>query len=251
MDKYYITEEAFEKIFICLSKRKDVYCKNREKVRKFLEGVYFIMRTGSQWIELPRYYGSYKSVHDRFINWAKKGIWNEILSYFSKDCDRESFMIDGSVIRAHACASGYQKDSQKEQALGRSKGGFTTKIHALVDALGLPIRFILTPGQSSEIRQAPELIKGIKGANILADKAFDSDEFVQQVIDQNCVPIIPPRENRKIKREVDYYMYKERHLIECFFSKVKHFRRVFSRFDKLAQAYMGFLAFASTIIWLR
>lgn len=251
MDKYYITEAAFEKIFILLSGKKNVYCKNREKTRKFLEAVYFIMRTGAQWIELPKYYGCHKSVHRRFIYWVKRGVFNEILSFFSKDYDGESFMIDGTVARAHACASGYGKGQQEEQALGRSKGGFSTKIHALVDALGLPIKFILTPGQSSEIKQAPELIKGIKDANILGDKAFDCDEFVNQITSQNCTPVIPPRENRIVKRDVDYILYKERHLIECFFSKIKHFRRIFSRFDKMAEAYMGFLAFASTIIWLR
>ena len=251
MDKYYIRDEAFEKVFIYLSGRRDIYCKNPEKTKIFLEAVYFIMRTGAQWIELPKYYGKYKSVHDRFISWVKKGIWNDLLSFFSKDYDGESFMIDGTIARAHACASGYGKGQQEEQALGRSKGGFSTKIHALVDALGLPIKFILTPGQSSEIKQAPELIKGIKDANILGDKAFDCDEFVNQIISQNCTPVIPPRENRIVKRDVDYTLYKERHLIECFFSKLKHFRRIFSRFDKMAEAYMGFLAFASTIIWLR
>jgi transposase len=251
MCKYYITEEAFEKIFMYLQNGWRAYCKNREKTRIFLEAVYFIMRTGAQWSELPPQYGAYKTIHKRFIYWAKKGLWNDILAYVAEEHDGESFMIDGSVIRAHACASGYQKGSQEQQALGRSKGGFTTKIHALVDALGLPMKFILTPGQSSEIKQAPELIKGIENANILGDKAFDCDEFIDQIASQNCVPIIPPKANRIIKREVDYTLYKERHLIECFFSKVKHFRRVFSRFDKLAQAYMGFLAFASTIIWLR
>ena len=251
MDKYYITEEAFKRIFFYLKSRSDIYCKNREKTKKFLENVYFIMRTGCQWIELPRLYGKHKTIHKRFLSWAKKDIWNDILSFFAQDSDVESIMIDGSIVRAHACASGCKKNSQEEQALGRSKGGFTTKIHALVDALGLPLKFILTPGQASEIKQAPELIKDIKGANILADKAFDCDEFVNQIITQDCVPVIPPRSNRKDPREVDYYLYKERHLIECFFGKVKHFRRIFSRFDKMAQAYMGFLAFASTIIWLR
>lgn len=251
MDKHYITAEAFGKIFVYLSGKKEIYCRNREKTRNFLEAVYFIMRTGAQWLELPKFYGNYKTVHKRFLAWAKKGIWNDILSYCSKDHDGESFMIDGSIIRAHACASGYQKNQQEEQALGRSKGGFTTKVHALVDALGLPLKFILTPGQSSEIKYAPELIKDIENANILGDKAFDCDEFINQIISQNCTPVIPPRSNRKLKREVDYHLYKERHLIECFFSKVKHFRRIFSRFDKMALAYLGFLAFASSIIWLR
>lgn len=251
MDKYYITEEAFEKIFLYLRNQKNIYCKNRERTRTFLEGVSFIMRTGAQWRALPKYYGHFQTVHKRFLSWSKKDIWNSILFYFSQDCDVESIMLDGSIVRAHACASGYKKDSQETQALGRSKGGFTTKIHALVDALGNPLRFILTPGQSSEIKQASKLIEGIRNRNVLGDKAYDCDAFIQQIESQNCVPIIPPKESRKIKREVDYTLYKERHLIECFFSKVKQFRRIFSRFDKMAVAYMGFLAFASTIIWLR
>ncbi len=141
-----------------------------------------------------------------------------------------------------------KEDNKKHN---RSKGGFSTKIHALVDALGLPLKFILTPGQSSEIKCAPDLIKGIEGANILGDKAFDCDVFLDQILSQNCTPVIPPRSNRKVQRDVDHHLYKERHLIECFFSKIKHFRRIFPRFDKLAEAYMGFLAFASSIIWLK
>ena len=209
------------------------------------------MRVGAQWEELPAYYGKYKSVHKRFLSWAKKDLWNDILSFVAQESDSESVMIDGTIVRAHACASGYRKNSQEAQALGRSKGGFTTKIHALVDALGLPIKFILTPGQASDIKQAPELIKDIKNANILADKAFDCDEFIKQILDQECVAVIPPRSTRKNPRKVDYHLYKERHLIECFFGKIKHFRRIFSRFDKMAQAYMSFLAFASIILWLR
>ena len=129
MDKHYITAEAFGKIFVYLSGKKEIYCRNREKTRNFLEAVYFIMRTGAQWLELPKFYGNYKTVHKRFLAWAKKGIWNDILSYCSKDHDGESFMIDGSIIRAHACASGYQKNQQFSE-LGTSKNssiGFKEK----------------------------------------------------------------------------------------------------------------------------
>jgi transposase len=109
MDKYYIQEDAFEKIFVWLNSQSNIYCKNRERTRTFMEGVYFIMRTGAQWQELPKSYGKFKSVHKRFLSWAKKGVWNNILSFFAQDCDVESIMIDGSIVRAHACASGYQK----------------------------------------------------------------------------------------------------------------------------------------------
>jgi transposase len=251
MDKYYINEYQFEQIFLVLRNKEDIYCKNVQKTRRFLEAVYFIMRTGAQWIELPKHYGKHKSVHKRYLSWAKKDVWNDVLGVLSTGCDDESFLIDGSIVRAHACAAGYKKNSQEEQKLGRSKGGFSTKIHACVDALGNPIRFILTPGQSSEIKQAAKLIEGIENSNIMADKGYDCDEFVEKIKSQNCNPVIPPKENRKVKREIDYRLYKERHLVECFFSKIKHFRRIFSRFDKMAISYMGFLAFASIIIWLR
>lgn len=118
MNKYYITEDAFEKIFFYLKSHPDIYCKNRGKTRSFLEGIYFIMRTGAQWSELPVCYGRYKTVHKRFLSWAKKDLWNDILSFFARECDVESVMIDASIMRAHACASGYQKNSKEEQALG-------------------------------------------------------------------------------------------------------------------------------------
>lgn len=109
MDKYYIRKDAFEKLFTLLSSMENVYCKDKEKTRIFLEAVYFIMRTGAQWGSLPRHYGKYKSVHRRFISWAKRGIWEKIFSNFSQDIDSESFMIDGTVVRAHACAAGLKK----------------------------------------------------------------------------------------------------------------------------------------------
>ena len=94
--------------------------------------------------EVPPVYGRYRSVHKRFDAWSAKGIWNRLFEYFTDGHDGEWVMIDSTVARAHPCASGYEKDGNEKQALGRSKGSFTSKIHALVDALGNPLRFRLT-----------------------------------------------------------------------------------------------------------
>jgi transposase len=75
--------------------------------------------------------------------------------------------------------------------------------------------------------------------------------LIQQLEKQDCLPVIPPRSHRKTPRDYDKHLYKERHLIECFFNKIKHFPRVFSRFDKKASAFMGFLAYSAIILWLR
>lgn len=251
MDKYYISEGNWQRIYSILRYQKGIRVKDEDKTRLFLEGAYFLLRTGCQWRELPYYYGKWRSVHKRYESWCRKGVWNLVLQELSQDYDGESIMIDTTIIRAHPCAAGYEKGQQEQEALGRSKGGFTTKIHAVVDALGQALRFSLTSGQRHDISQAFLLLEGIENANVIADKAYDSNAFIHQIHQQNCTPVIPPRSNRKSPRQYDKHLYKERHLVECFFNKIKHFRRVFTRFDKKASSFAGFLAYASCIIWLK
>ena len=175
-------------------------------------------------------------------------------SRFANDPDTESVMIDGTVVRARACAAGAPQGHLKEpqdQALGRSKGGFTTKIHVTVDALGNPLKFVLTGGQSADITQAYASIEGEKAMYALMDKAYDADSPIEQLKHQNIVPVIPPKVNRKEAREYDRHICKERHLVECFIGKLEQFRRVFSRFEKWAKNYMNFIRFAAALIWLR
>jgi transposase len=147
---------------------------------------------------------------------------------------------------------GRQKNGgQEAQALGRSRGGFSTKIHAKVDGLGNPLRFILTGGECHESTQAEALLGDQVGDYVLGDRAFDSDNLIAFILDHGAIPVIPSRKNRKEPREYDTWRYRERALVECFFNKIKHFRRIFSRFDKLASRFLGFLHFAAALIWLR
>ena len=135
--------------------------------------------------------------------------------------------------------------------MGRSRGGFSTKIHVSVDALGNPLRFKLTGGQNHDITPAEALVAHYRCEYVIGDKAYDSASFLQIILSQGAVPVIPPRSNREVSREYDEHLYKERHLVECFITKIKHYRRIFSRFEKLAQRYLGFLNFVSSLIWLR
>ena len=120
-----------------------------------------------------------------------------------------------------------------------------------VDGLGNPLRFTLTAGQEHDITQAEELIAGIESGHVIADRAYDSDEFRKSIAGNGAIPVIPPRSNRRKPHSYDEYLYRERHLVECFIGKIKHYRRIFSRFDKLAGIYLGFLHFVGTLIWLR
>jgi len=119
------------------------------------------------------------------------------------------------------------------------------------DALGNALRFILTGGERNDITQAEQLIENLAADYVIADKGYDSAAFILKLKEQNSEAVIPSRINHKVQREIDKHLYKERHLIENQIGKLKHFRRVFSRFDKLAKNYLSFIYFASTIVWLR
>jgi len=120
-----------------------------------------------------------------------------------------------------------------------------------VDALGNPLRFTLTAGQRHDITQAQALIADYRSEYVIADKGYDSDDFLQTVLAGGAVPVIPPRSRRKTLRHYDEHLYRERHLVECFINKIKHYRHIFSRFDKLSSRYLGFLSFVGALIWLR
>ena len=135
--------------------------------------------------------------------------------------------------------------------MGRSRGGFTSKIHISIEALGNPLRFPLTGGQAHDLTQAEALLPSDPVGAVVADKAYDAEAFVQRVQERGAIPVIPPRSNRKTPRDYDAHQYKERHLVECFINKIKHYRRIFSRYDKLATSFLGFLHFVGALIWLR
>ena len=126
----------------------------------------------------------------------------------------------------------------------------STKIHAAVDALGNPVKLLLTAGQASEYGQANALIEGFDADYVLADKGYDSDEFVEAVEKTGAIAVIPPRRNRKVQREYDQELYKERNLVERLFQKLKQFRRIATRYEKLKRNYQSMLYLVSSMIWL-
>jgi transposase len=248
---YLIKNTDFEEILKFLKQVKGIHKNNIEQLRKFIEGVCYVLRSGCQWRLLPFYYGNWRAAHKRFKQWEMHSIWKKLFEFVQKDPDMEWVTMDSTIVRAHACAAGYTKNSHPQEALGRSKGGFSTKIHALADALGNPLKFILTAGQRHDVTQAKALSECIENTTVIADTAYDADDFIKFLNVNHCKSEIPSRINRKHPRSYDEHLYGERHTIECFFGKVKYFRRIFSRFDKSARSYLSFLYFAGALIWLR
>ena len=127
----------------------------------------------------------------------------------------------------------------------------STKIHTLVDALGNPVSFFLTPGQAHDLQGADALLPQMKADTLLADKAFDADErVIEPLLAAGKTCVIPPRSNRKTSRPFDKQMYKARHLIENFYCKLKQFRAIATRYDKTARNFLAAIHLVAAIIWL-
>jgi transposase len=144
------------------------------------------------------------------------------------------------------------KGGLEARAIGRSRGGLTTKIHAAVDALGLPLRFEITPGNWGDCPQARGLIEGLAGVgHVIADAAYDADHlraFITSELNANAQ--IKQNPSRSGTKAIDWALYKERHLVEFFFNKIKRFRRIALRCDKTVASFRSFLALAYAMTWL-
>jgi transposase len=137
------------------------------------------------------------------------------------------------------------------QAIGRSRGGLSTKIHALVDALGRPLALLLTPGQAHDLVGADALLPQMTANLLIADRAFDADRRVRRPLAAaGKSAVIPPRPNRLAPRKFDRELYKRRHLIENFFCKLKQFRAIATRYDKTARNFLAAIHLAAATIWL-
>lgn len=167
------------------------------------------------------------------------------------EIDSEWVFADGSHIRAHQHASGARIG--EERAIGKSRGGPTTKIHMACDAHGSPINFEITGGEVHDAKAAAEIIRKVELAeNFVADKGYDSEEIRQQARNCGMTPVIPRKSNsKKPNPEFDSHLYKMRHLVENLFARLKHFRSIATRFEKLARNFKSMVYLACSFIWLR
>ena len=140
-----------------------------------------------------------------------------------------------------------RKGGAAEQGIGRSRGGLSTKVHLVVDALGLPLTFEITEGQRHDNRPAQELVARVLSTCLLADKAYDSDAFRAALAEQNCVPVIPSNGSRAQKLPYD----KARAEIECSFNLLKQARRFATRYEKTLRNYGAVVAIGCALLWLR
>ena len=141
-------------------------------------------------------------------------------------------------------------EKTENKAVGRSRGGLNTKLHAIVDGLGNPVEFLLSPGNDHDSTHAIELLEKVDltGSDVLADRAYGAKKIRTFITEHGATYTIPPKSNASDPWPVDWWHYKERHLVECFFQKIKWFRRIATRYDKLDKSFLAFVYLASIAI---
>jgi transposase len=137
------------------------------------------------------------------------------------------------------------------QGLGRSRGGFSTKIHLIADAHGNPVDFVLSPGQMHESRHAVGLLVGVEAKCVLGDRAYDGAPIRDAIAEMGAEAVIPPHPCRKAPAAYDAHLYRARHAIENLFAKLKQYRSLATRYDKTMRNYSAMVAIACMLTWLR
>jgi transposase len=252
MKRYGLRDDQFARIETLLPGRPGTVGRSSELGnRLFVEAVIWKFRSGAPWRDLPERFGDWKNTHKRFSRWAASGVWESLFKTLADDPDNEYAMIDATIVRAHQHSAGARKKGGYDQAIGRSRGGLTTKIHVIVDALGNPLALSLTGGNAHDITQAEPLAAQVEPKALLADKGYDADSFITSLEVRAIKAVIPPKSNRKVKRACDFALYAERNLVERFFNAIKHYRGIATRYEKTARNFLAGLHLVCALTWLK
>nr|WP_294864025.1 IS5 family transposase [uncultured Pseudogulbenkiania sp.] len=223
---------------------------NKPDLRTTVEGMLFRIRAGCPWRDFPRAFGCWNSIYKRFNAWSAAGKWLKIFKALLIDPDFEWVFIDGTYTKAHQHSAGTA--SAQPQAIGKSRAGNMSKIHLAVDAHGLPIAFEITGGEVNDCTAAPEQIAQLPAAEVMvADKGYDSERLRLLIQTRGARPVIPKKRNSiNGNADLDRGLYRYLHLVENAFARLKHYRAVAFRYDKLKRNYESVVAMACMFLWL-
>jgi transposase len=227
--------------------------------RLFLEAVLYRGRTGGPWRDLPARFGAWDAVYQRFRRWQKAGRFADLFARSPADslsAVRELF-VDSTIIRAHPHAAGAAKvrGGAAAQGLGRSCGGFSTKLHVACADEDTALAATVTAGQRGDAPLRPVLLEEVPEAcpveSVAADVAYDSDANRARLADRGIEAVIPSRARRKEPIGHDRDKYKRRNKVERFFAKRKQFRGVATRYDKLAETFLALVHLVAAFLMIR
>lgn len=214
-----------------------------------IEAMCFVLRTSIPWRDLPGAFGPWQSVYTRWRRWCRAGLWAWLFKKIAGRGFGRIRSMDTTCIKVHAHGAN-PAGGQQAQAMGRTKGGLNTKLALIVDALARPIAMRLAPGNRHDLKACEGLWNELRGGWLVADRAFDSDRFRHALAARKILACIPLKSGRRKTYAFYPELYAHRHTVENANARLKRFRRIGTRFEKLAQTFLGFVLLASSLDWL-
>ena len=215
--------------------------------RRVFNAILWLLKSGARWRDLPDRYGNWNSIYHKFRKWCSLGLFERLLKLINAGTkDTTLLEIDSTFCKVHQSAC----SALKEQAIGSSRGGKNTKVHVLINEKMQLLNVVLTGGHVHDSEPAIELLKGVtlKGKTILADKAYSCEQILVFIAEHGTVACIPDKANFRIKHDFDSELYKQRNIVERFFQRIKNYRHIATRYDKLALCFENFVLLAASVI---
>ncbi|MEO7149237.1 MAG: IS5 family transposase [Rhodanobacteraceae bacterium] len=250
-----ITEAQYAQIAACLPvQRGNVSLTNRG----VLNAILYVAEHGCKWRGLPKRFGNWHTIYTRMNRWSKSGVLDRIFATLQEAqivrVRIEAVAIDSTIVKVHPDGTGAPKKNGP-QAIGKSRGGWTSKIHLVAANARTALTFSLSPGQAHDAPEGRALLGRLgrqeQPLHLLMDRAYEGDQTRQLALELGFIPVVPPKCNRLNPWEYDRAMYKRRNEIERLFRRLKGFRRIFSRFEKLDVMFVAFIHFALIVDGLR
>lgn len=248
---FWLTEKQFARLKPLLPNK--VRGVPRVDDRRVISGIVHVLKSGCRWVDALQEYGPRKTLYNRFVRWAAKGVWRDIfLALADAGGPSSQALIDSSAVRAHRSAAG-----GKGGAVARYRAFAWRpdhkKIHAITDRLCRPIRFILTGGHVPDCVAAESLLGMLPSQVdvVQGEKGYDGNAIRLQIEAAGAAPNIPPKSNRRYKPGFSPALYRDRNAVERMFGRLKDFRRIRTRYDRRADVYLSAVCLAATVsYWL-
>jgi Transposase and inactivated derivatives len=270
MGRFDLTDAQWRRLEPLLPPEKPRTGRPNHPHRRILNGILWINRTGAPWKDLPKCYGPVGTVSSRFYRWRTAGIWQRILEALQARADRQGrvdwslHFLDSTIVRAHQHAAGARKTERRsdDEALGRSRGGFSTKVHIRAEGFGKPVIFTVTGGEVHDSQAFATLMETgwirrwgrgrprLKPDRLAADKAYSSGVIRSALRRRHIQSVIPTKSNERPDPTFDRNAYRERNRVERLINKLKRFRRIATRYEKRAVNYLAMITIAAILLWL-
>ena len=238
--------------------------------RTILSAILWVLRTGAPWRDLPERFGPWATAWSRFRRWTAAGVWARILAVLQRDADAAGALdwsthyVDGTVVRAHQHAAG-AVGGQVNEALGRSRGGFSTKVHLRAEGGGKPMALVISSGERHESRYVDALLdagrvrRRVRGRPrsrpewLVGHKGYSYPTVRRSLARRHIHAVIPRRRDQhpddRRHAPFDCAVYRERNHIERLVNRLKQSRRIATRYEKRAVHYVAMLTLAATLLW--